>query len=70
MDSNDKPGERLQNDKAAIQHLVSYTKHHNTRNGGREWVNTVDGLKQYPDMRDLKMCQLYMIAAYAPVNES
>lgn len=60
--------EELTGDPTAIRNLCIYAQAKTAPNGGREWINTVDGVKQYPDMRELKDMPRYIAVNYAPVE--
>lgn len=62
--------EHNHHDSQALTHLVNYAASHTHLNGGREWVNLVDGLRQYPDPQTLKPVQMWMAANYSPVEQN
>lgn len=60
--------EDLTNDPTTTRNLCIYAQAKTAPNGGREWINTIDGVKQYPDLRELKDMPRFIAVNYAPVE--
>lgn len=58
----------IHNDPTTVSHLCTYAQSRTEQNGGREWINRIDGVKQYPCSDNMQPIKPYMAMNYAPTH--